>query len=91
MDNDDLRRGRPSTHRAFDEATAILAADAMQPLAFEILANHPALVDNPATQIKLVGLIAAACGANGMTGGSPWIWPPRASVWIRRNSSISTD
>lgn len=69
MDNDDLRRGRPSTHRAFDEATAILAADAMQPLAFEILANHPALVDNPATQIKLVGLIAAACGANGMTGG----------------------
>lgn len=69
MDNDDLRRGRPTTHRAYDEATAILAADAMQPLAFEILATHPALHGNSAAQVRLVALIADACGANGMTGG----------------------
>jgi farnesyl diphosphate synthase len=69
MDNDDLRRGRPTAHKAFDEATAILAADAMQPLAFEILATHPALVGNPAAQVRLVALIAEACGSRGMTGG----------------------
>jgi len=69
MDNDDLRRGRPTAHRAFDEATAILAADAMQPLAFEILATHPALVGNPIAQVRLVALIADACGSRGMTGG----------------------
>jgi farnesyl diphosphate synthase len=69
MDNDDLRRGRPTTHRAFDEATAILAADAMQPLAFEILATHPPLAARPDIQVRLVALLAEACGANGMTGG----------------------
>jgi farnesyl diphosphate synthase len=69
MDNDDLRRGRPTAHRAFDEATAILAADAMQPLAFEILAMHPALAGNPVAQVRLVALIADACGSRGMTGG----------------------
>ena len=69
MDNDDLRRGRPTAHRAFDEATAILAADAMQPLAFEILATHPALTGNPLAQVRLVALIADACGSRGMTGG----------------------
>ena len=69
MDNDDLRRGRPTAHRAFDEATAILAADAMQPLAFEILATHPALLAKPGAQVKLVALIADACGSKGMTGG----------------------
>ncbi len=69
MDNDDLRRGRPTAHRAFDEATAILAADAMQPLAFEILATHPALVDKPGARVRLVALIADACGSKGMTGG----------------------
>ena len=69
MDNDDLRRGRPTVHRAFDEATAILAADAMQPLAFEILATHPALTASPPAQVRLVALIADACGSRGMTGG----------------------
>jgi len=69
MDDDDLRRGRPTVHRAYDEATAILAADAMQPLAFTILATHPALSGNPAAQVKLVALVAEACGSNGMTGG----------------------
>jgi geranylgeranyl pyrophosphate synthase len=69
MDNDDLRRGRPTAHRAFDEATAILAADAMQPLAFEVLATHPALRDHPAIQVRLTALLADACGSRGMTGG----------------------
>jgi geranylgeranyl pyrophosphate synthase len=69
MDNDNLRRGRPTTHREFDEATAILAADALQPLAFEVLANSPALRAYPDRQAKLIALLAKACGSNGMTGG----------------------
>ena len=67
MDDDDLRRGKPTLHRQFDEATAILAADALQPLAFNVLAKCR---DTPATvRIKLVRLIADACGSIGMTGG----------------------
>ncbi|HJP37546.1 MAG: polyprenyl synthetase family protein [Gammaproteobacteria bacterium] len=69
MDDDDLRRGQPTTHRAFDEATAILAADALQPLAFQILAQSAALRPYPLTQTKLIGLLAEACGSKGMTGG----------------------
>ncbi len=69
MDNDDLRRGRPTTHRAFDEATAILAADALQPLAFQVLSSDPALLPFPDAQVALVRLLAEACGSEGMTGG----------------------
>lgn len=69
MDDDDLRRGRPATHRAFDEATAILAADALQPLAFEVLVTATALADQPERQIRLVGLLAEGCGPNGIAGG----------------------
>jgi farnesyl diphosphate synthase len=69
MDDDDLRRGRPSTHRAFDEATAILAADALQPLAFEVLATAPALADDAVAQLRLVALLSEACGPNGLAGG----------------------
>jgi geranylgeranyl pyrophosphate synthase len=66
MDDDDLRRGRPTCHRAFDEATAILAGDALQALAFEILA-----AGIPATEPGLRALheIAQACGSTGMAGG----------------------
>lgn len=67
MDDDDLRRGKPTVHRQFDEATAILAADALQPLAFEVLANAPGLT--PPVQVALVQLFAQACGSLGMTGG----------------------
>ena len=67
MDNDDLRRGKPTLHRRFDEATAILAADAMQPLAFSVLAD---IRDVAApTRTRLVKLLADACGSIGMTGG----------------------
>ncbi|MDH3509898.1 MAG: polyprenyl synthetase family protein [Gammaproteobacteria bacterium] len=69
MDNDNLRRGRPTTHRAFDVATAILAADALQPLAFQILTDTPALRAYPETQNRLIALLAEACGSAGMTGG----------------------
>lgn len=67
MDNDDLRRGQPTVHRKFDEATAILAADALQPLAFQVIAAAPAI--SPAQVSGLVDLIAGACGSLGMTGG----------------------
>jgi geranylgeranyl pyrophosphate synthase len=69
MDDDDLRRGQPTTHRAFDEATAILAADALQPLAFEALSTHPALIPFPEMQIRMITILAEACGSKGMTGG----------------------
>ena len=67
MDDDDLRRGMPTLHRKFDEATAILAADAMQPLAFAVLAG----IDGAAGEVRarLVKLVADACGSTGMTGG----------------------
>ena len=67
MDNDDLRRGMPTVHKQYDEATAILAADALQPLAFAVLADLKGAPENAA--IELVRLITAACGSIGMTGG----------------------
>lgn len=67
MDNDDLRRGKPTLHVAFDEATAILAADALQPLAFSVLADVDAVTAD--IRASLVRLIADACGSIGMTGG----------------------
>ncbi|MFQ5609012.1 MAG: polyprenyl synthetase family protein [Woeseiaceae bacterium] len=67
MDDDDLRRGKPTVHRRFDEATAILAADALQPLAFSVLSS---LDGAPAeTRVALMTLVAGACGSVGMTGG----------------------
>lgn len=68
MDNDDLRRGLPTCHRAFDEATAILAGDALQALAFEILATpHPSIA--AVKQLCLLRVLAHACGSLGMAGG----------------------
>ena len=68
MDDDDLRRGKPSTHKAFDEATAILAGDALQTRAFEVLAE-PDTHSNPDARCDLVVGLAAATGARGMAGG----------------------
>ncbi len=67
MDNDDLRRGSPTVHKQYDEATAILAADALQPLAFSVLANIEGAPKGAVT--SLVRLITKACGSTGMTGG----------------------
>ena len=68
MDDDDLRRGRPTVHRAFDEATAVLAGDGLLTIAFEILAAAETDPD-PAIRCKLISALAVASGANGMVGG----------------------
>jgi farnesyl diphosphate synthase len=68
MDDDDLRRGKPSCHRQFDEATALLVGDALQSLAFQILAQ-PGLCDSTARQLEMVHLLAIASGSRGMAGG----------------------
>jgi len=67
MDDDDLRRGLPTVHKRFGEATAILAADALQPLAFAVLASIDGA--SPGAQLRLVRILADACGSIGMTGG----------------------
>jgi len=69
MDDDALRRGKPTTHVAFDEATAILAGDALQTLAFERLATDAAIGDRPRVRAALMTTLAEACGARGMVGG----------------------
>ena len=68
MDNDAMRRGKPTLHLAYDEATAVLAGDALHALAFEILSD-PALIGDPFTRIELVRTLAIASGAFGMAGG----------------------
>jgi farnesyl diphosphate synthase len=68
MDNDDLRRGKPTVHRAFGEAEAVLAGDSLHALAFEILA-HPATHDDPHVRTDLVFELARAAGPSGMAGG----------------------
>jgi farnesyl diphosphate synthase len=68
MDDDDLRRGRPTVHRAFDEAAAVLAGDALQALAFEMLAD-PATHPDGRVRADLVVALARASGARGMCGG----------------------
>lgn len=68
MDDDDLRRGKPSCHKQFDEATALLVGDALQSLAFQTLAQ-PGLCSGLETQLKMVQLLATASGSRGMAGG----------------------
>ncbi len=69
MDNDDLRRGRPTCHKAFDEATAMLAGDALQALAYEILAKDEHKELTPEHRIEMLSLLTEASGAHGMAGG----------------------
>ena len=69
MDNDELRRGRPTCHVAFGEAMAILAGDALQALAFELLANDEAIEVDPAIRVAMLRTLAHACGSVGMAGG----------------------
>ena len=69
MDDDDLRRGRPTCHVAYDEATAILVGDALQPLAFQLLARDAALPASASVRLALIGLLAQASGSFGMAGG----------------------
>jgi len=69
MDNDDLRRGRPTCHKAFNDATAILAGDALQALAFEVLADDSAMQASASVKIDMIKLLAQASGSSGMAGG----------------------
>ena len=69
MDDDDMRRGRPTCHKAFDESTAILVGDALQPLAFQLLARDRSLPAAPAIRLQLIDLLAQATGTFGMAGG----------------------
>lgn len=69
MDNDDLRRGRPTCHKAFDEATAILAGDALQALSFHILAHDPAMQVGPGHRLQMINTLSVASGSRGMAGG----------------------
>jgi len=68
MDDDVLRRGKPTCHVEFDEATALLAGDGLQSLAFQLLAEYR-LAESPDTQLKMIQLFATACGSRGMAGG----------------------
>ena len=68
MDDDALRHGKPTLHLAFDEATAVLAGDALQAMAFELLAD-PATTGDPFTRAEMVLVLARAAGAGGMVGG----------------------
>lgn len=68
MDDDDMRRGKPTVHKAFDEATAVLAGDSLHALAFEILAD-PATHPDPFTRGEMIATLATASGPDGMAGG----------------------
>lgn len=82
MDDDDLRRGRPTVHKAYDEATAILVGDALQTLAFEVLAD-PATDADATIRSDLVFGLARASGLGGMVGGNSSIFPLKAATGLR--------
>ena len=69
MDDDDLRRGKPTCHKAFDEATALLAGDALQALAFQVLARSNATARHPGIRLAHIDTLAQAVGSRGMVGG----------------------
>lgn len=69
MDNDDLRRGRPTCHKIYGEALALLAGDALQPLAFHILSHDPQIHVNAERRLKMIEILAMAAGSRGMAGG----------------------
>ena len=69
MDDDDLRRGRPTCHRQFDEATAILAGDALQALAFYIISHDPKMTHHSDARLKMIENLALFSGSRGMAGG----------------------
>jgi farnesyl diphosphate synthase len=68
MDNDVLRRGKPTVHLEFDEATALLVGDSLQSLAFQVISEQP-IVDDARRQVEMIELLTRACGSRGMAGG----------------------
>jgi farnesyl diphosphate synthase len=69
LEDDDLHLGRPACHKAYDEGTAVLVGDALQSLAFQLLASDTALPSTPSVRLRLIGLLAEAIGASGLAGG----------------------
>ena len=69
MDDDDLRRGKPTCHKAYDEATALLVGDALQTLAFEMLASDPGMTTGAPQRLRMISTLAHAAGSHGMAGG----------------------
>jgi len=69
MDDDDLRRGRPTCHRKFDEATAILAGDALQALAFYIISHDPDMTADASARLQMIENLSLFSGSRGMAGG----------------------
>ena len=69
MDDDDLRRGRPTCHKAYDEPTAVLVGDALQSLAFQVLATDPAMAVPAQARLEMVEVLSRAAGSRGMAGG----------------------
>ncbi len=90
MDDDDLRRGRPTLHKAFDEATAILAGDALLTLAFDILVR-PEVHPEPAVRGELVGAMARAAGLGGMAGGQMLDLDAEGRFTAARTSSVLSE
>ena len=88
MDDDDLRRGKPTVHKAWDEATAILAGDALQTHAFTVLAEEDTHPD-PAVRIELVRCLSKAAGPRGMCGGQmiDMLAEQPAARWTRWRSA----
>ena len=96
MDDDVLRRGKPTVHVEYDEATALLAGDALQSLAFQLLAEH-ALADDARVQLEMVKLLAVAAGSRGMAGGQqidleavgrPLTVPELEAMHIRKTGAL---
>ena len=96
MDDDVLRRGKPTVHVEYDEATALLVGDALQSLAFQLLAEHR-LADDPAVQLEMVRMLAVASGSRGMAGGQqvdlestgkPLSVPELESMHIRKTGAL---
>ncbi len=96
MDNDVLRRGKPTVHVEYDEATALLVGDALQSLAFQVLAEHR-LADDPMVQLEMVKTLAVASGSRGMAGGQqidlestgkPLMLPELKFMHIRKTGAL---
>jgi len=89
MDDDQLRRGKPTCHVEFDEATALLAGDALQTQAFQLLAQYD-LADAPATQLEMLKTLALATGSRGMRVDRQSTWRASARRYRCRNWNSCT-
>jgi len=96
LDADGVRRGRPTCHAAYDEGTAVLVGDALQSLAFQLLASDAALPAAPLVRLRLIGLLAEAIGASGLAGGQaldvaaqgPLSVPDMDAMYARRTGAL---